>query len=203
MRRKTLLIAGSVGLLMGSLAAQTLPPPRTASAAPTVPSFKAEFLFQLDDLETKFVRLAEAIPQERYSWRPGEGVRSIGEVYTHVAGTNYGFMMDLGMVLPEGYKNLRSFTILKEKAQIVAALRQSFANMRAAVNALPPDMDRTVKLFGRETSARNVLYIVSLHITEHLGQSIAYSRSVGTIPPWTADLETKQAAPKASEPEKK
>jgi hypothetical protein len=58
----------------------------TLSAQPAdggkAPGFRDLFLNQLKDVETKVVGLAEAMPQEKYTWRPAEGVRSISEVYS-------------------------------------------------------------------------------------------------------------------------
>src|SRR5882724_4245997 len=62
---------------------------QSPNAATTASGPRAELLRQLDDAQQKLVALAEAIPQEKYSWRPGEGVRSVSEVYMHVAGANY------------------------------------------------------------------------------------------------------------------
>ncbi|MGA8012706.1 MAG: hypothetical protein WB949_09790, partial [Candidatus Acidiferrales bacterium] len=47
----------------------------------TAPSYdmKAQSLLDLDAMHKKFVSLAEAIPAEKFTWRPGDGVRSISE----------------------------------------------------------------------------------------------------------------------------
>ncbi|HUS19405.1 MAG TPA: DinB family protein [Terriglobales bacterium] len=198
---RTRCFVGALALLVGSFASAQTAASAPAPATPTT-GFKAEFLKQLDDLETKTVRLAEAIPQEKYSWRPSEGVRSIGEVYAHIAAGNYSFTRNLGVKAPVGL-DLRNIEKLTDKGQIVAALKQSFVDMRAGVTALTPDLDRSVKLFGSDSSVRNVLFGVSVHISEHLGQSIAYARSVGVVPPWTADQQAQRAVPKAAEPVKK
>src|SRR2546430_17376293 len=65
--------------------------------------FRAEFLTQLDDVEKKMVSLAEAMPESKYFWRPGEGVRSVGEVYVHLASANYGIPIFLGVKPPAGF----------------------------------------------------------------------------------------------------
>lgn len=193
--RLTLGMLLTAGLLLSASA-------QTAPAAPASGGFVAEFLKQLDDLEKKTVSLAEAIPQEKYSWRPGEGVRSVGEVYAHTTVGNYGFTRNLGVKAPAGM-DLRNHEKVTDKAKIVAALKQSFADVRASVNALPAgDMDKVVKLFGSDTTVRGVLFQLSVHISEHLGQSIAYARSAGVVPPWTAERQA-QATPKPAEPAKK
>jgi uncharacterized damage-inducible protein DinB len=63
------------------------------------------------------------------------------------------------------------------------------------------DLDKAVKMFGgRESTVRNALFIMQVHQSEHLGQSIAYARSVNVVPPWT---EERQAAQKKAAAEKK
>lgn len=47
------------------------------------------FVADLDSLQARFLALANAIPDEKYSWRPAPGVRSIGETFLHVASQYY------------------------------------------------------------------------------------------------------------------
>jgi hypothetical protein len=56
----------------------------------------ADLLKNLDDTEKKIVSLAEAVPADKYTWRPAEGVRSISEVFMHIAGANYMIPTALG-----------------------------------------------------------------------------------------------------------
>lgn len=62
--------------------------PASAAAAPTSGA-RAEFIDRLDFYEQRFTTLAQAVPPEKYTWRPGEGVRSISEVFMHVAAANF------------------------------------------------------------------------------------------------------------------
>ena len=79
-----------VGLMPSIQAQESLDhkAPAMASAAPTS-GFRAEFLEGIAYYEQRYTRLAEAMPAEKYTWRPGEGVRSVGEVFTHIIGANY------------------------------------------------------------------------------------------------------------------
>ena len=58
----------------------------TPSAAEMV---RQQFMTDLDTLQSKFLALAEAIPAEKYAWRPAPGVRSVGEAFMHVASEYY------------------------------------------------------------------------------------------------------------------
>lgn len=87
-----ILTAFSLGL-MPSSQAQDKPaekPPQYMGRALVQPNsgFRAEFLEEIAYYEQRFARLAEAIPAERYTWRPADGVRSVGEVFAHVAVAN-------------------------------------------------------------------------------------------------------------------
>ena len=61
------------------------------------------------------------MPEEKYAWRPAEGVRSIGEVYVHIAGANYLFSTFIGAKVPAGITPTMEKTVTK-KAEIVELL---------------------------------------------------------------------------------
>jgi len=142
--------------------------------------------------------LAEAIPAEKYAWRPADGVRSVGEVYVHVAGGNYLLGSMLGVKRPEGTGPDMEKKI-RDKATIVPGLKASYDYVRGAIEGLSDaDLDKKVNFFGTEITERAVLLRALGHSHEHLGQSIAYARMNGITPPWTAAeaAAEKKAAPK-------
>jgi uncharacterized damage-inducible protein DinB len=172
-----------------------------ASAQPadkTPPSYdmKAQALIDIEDLQKKFVGLAGAIPPEKYTWRPAYGVRSISEVFLHISAANYGFPDLLGSATPAGLdlKNLEKSTT--DKAQIIEQLNKSFANAHAAVEAMTnADFAKPLKKLGPDANYGDVVYLMVTHAHEHLGQSIAYARANGVVPPWTAAAAKKMAQP--------
>lgn len=158
------------------------------SKTPAAPKagFRAEALEQLDEVEKKIEDLANGVPAEKYSWRPAEGVRSISEVYVHIAGSNYFFMTFLGfkppMKMDPGME--KSVTM---KTDVVKMLRPSFDHVRHAIlNLTNKDLEKTTEMFGNTVTYRNALITALAHLHEHLGQSIAYARVNGIVPPWTA-----------------
>lgn len=159
-----------------------------AAPAPAAPSsgFRADFLGQLDDVSKKILDLAEAVPADKYSWRPGKGVRSVSEVYMHVVVANYFLPSFMGVQPPAGIDRSTE-TGVTDKAKVVAMLRQSFDNVRSVVLKTPDaDLDKKVKVFGGgEMSERALIMTMGNHMHEHLGQSIAYARSNGVTPPWS------------------
>jgi uncharacterized damage-inducible protein DinB len=47
-------------------------------------------------------------------------------------------------------------------------------------------LDNMVDFFGQKMTVRSVLLALTGHMHEHFGQSIAYARMQGIVPPWTA-----------------
>lgn len=159
---------------------------QTQPATAPATGFRADFLQLLDEVQEKLVSLAEAVPAEKYGWRPGEGVRSISEVYMHIAGGNYLLPSFIGIPAPDGISRDMEKTVT-EKPKVIEALKQSFDHLRqATLKTSDADLDKKANLFGREASYREVFMIISNHCHEHLGQSIAYARMNGVVPPWSA-----------------
>lgn len=173
-------------LVLPSLAAaRTQNAPRQATPAPAPKhGFRAEFFASLDEVEEKIVSLAEATPADKFAWRPAPGVRSISEVYMHVAGGNYFLATFIGVKAPSRNGDMESK--VTAKPDVIAELKKSFQHLRNAVSATPDaDLEKSVKMFGNQTTYRAVQVTMLNHLHEHLGQAIAYSRMNGVVPPWS------------------
>lgn len=174
------------------VAAQDKP---AATPAASVAGVRGEFLDEVAFYEQRFTRLAEAIPADKFSWRPADGVRSIGEVYMHVVSANYGFAKMLGTDFPAGVDPKTMMAIAGDKAKVVQALKDSFAHMRQAILAIKDsDLDNSLKTPRGQSTVRGAFFLISGHYGEHLGQSIAYAREVGIVPPWTEERQKQDAA---------
>lgn len=175
--RVTLVAVAAIALAAPALRAQM---------APTT-GWRAEFITVLDAAEAKYVQLAEAMPADKMTWRPAAGVRSVSEVFLHVAGSNYGLAARLGAAAPAGVDLRTLEKSTTDKAEIVRHLRAGFAHFRNAVIAFPEnEPERKMRLFGpQEVTTRYFLYFSADHNGEHLGQLIAYARSNGVTPPWS------------------
>ena len=170
-------------------------PGATVANAPTS-GYRAEFLEDVAYYEQRYTRLAEAMPADKYSWRPAEGVRSVGEVYTHIIMANYGVARAFGTAFPTGFDPKAVPAMSGDKAKVLQGLKESFAHFRGAVLALSDaDADKPQKMFNRETTLRGSLMMIDRHWGEHLGQSIAYARVNGVVPPWTEELQQQQQKP--------
>ena len=211
--KKLLISATALALLLSASASSSFalsgPAAQSAPAATqakdtTPPSYdmKPQALLDLDGMHQKFVALATAVPAEKYSWRPAEGVRSIGEVFLHVAGANYAIPNYMGTPVPPGFE-MKSFDkSLTDKAQIIEALNKSFASAHAAIEAMTnADFNKPLPKLGPDANYGDVIYLLVTHAHEHLGQSIAYARMNGIVPPWTAAAEAAAKAKKQAAPE--
>jgi uncharacterized damage-inducible protein DinB len=145
---------------------------------------KAEFTRNLDYAGDKLIQLAEAMPADKYSWRPAEGVRSFGEVLLHAAGGNFMIPSFIGAKMPEGHDPKTFETSTTKKEEIIAHLKKSLEHVKSAANAVS-DSDTSAKWFLGEGSKREILFFTAAHNHEHLGQLIAYARMNGVTPPWS------------------
>jgi uncharacterized damage-inducible protein DinB len=165
----------------------TLLYPLTAFAQGTESSsaFFSDVKNDFSESKEKIISLAEAIPAEKYTWRPEEGVRSISEVLMHIAGSNYFLMSFAGIKTPENADENMGKDVT-EKEKVVAALKTSFNDLFDNLQKLNEKMlDNRVKMFGNEVSIRTVIFTEMGHLHEHLGQLIAYARMNGIVPPWS------------------
>jgi len=167
-----------MGLVLG---VTTIP-----AAEPAPGGMRTMYLGQLADMEKKMTSLAAAMPAEKYSWRPAPGVRSIGEVYVHIAGANFMFPSMAGVKPPAGLSRDMEKTVT-EKTKVQDVVKQSCEHARqAAMGLSDEDMSKPVKMFGRDTTYGGLFFTMANHMHEHLGQSIAYARTNGVVPPWSA-----------------
>jgi uncharacterized damage-inducible protein DinB len=178
-------------LLPGATFANDNPAPAGAS------DVKGDLLTWIQRGESELAQLADAMPESTYGWRPGEGVRSVGEVFMHVAAANYGVPTFVGVPAPAGFKFESYEGSLTKKADIVKALHDSFAHMEAALKATSDaDLNKPAEFFGMKTTVRGAYFLLLSHVHEHLGQSIAYARMNKVTPPWTAKQQEAAAAQK-------
>ena len=69
---------------------------------------------------------------------------------------------------------------------VVDHLRRSLDHVRDLVREMDEGaLSRTARLYGRDTQAWAVLFQLQAHMNEHVGQSVAYARMNGIVPPWS------------------
>jgi uncharacterized damage-inducible protein DinB len=154
---------------------------------PIVADLKANF----DAEMKKAIALAEAIPEEKYGYRPALNVRSTGEVLVHIANGNREFLTamkgatrdDMMKLFKEQAEKERTLTA---KAAIIAEMKASADEIHQALDAEnEQSLKRPVPTFGPQATAQRVWIETVGHVAEHLGQLIAYARANGIKPPWS------------------
>ena len=165
----------------------------------TIPGFAQqlvlvqEFVGQLVFVQGRITDLANAVPQSAYEWRPAEGVRSVSEVYLHAAFANYICVTVSGGTVPKEVGFEMDFskanawdTQTTDKTVVLEKVNESFEILKERVGMLTEeDLNREVEVFGMKMSTRNFIISMIAHAHEHLGQSIAYARINGVVPPWS------------------
>ena len=142
---------------------------------------QAAFAKDAGTLSDKFTGLARVM-SGKYDWKPGQGVRSVGDVFNLIVEEN-GLLADTLM----GKTNTGAEPApITDSGKMQDALKASYANLQKAITGLSDnDLQTTVKLFGRDWTKQDALMHVLEDQHEHLGQSIAYARSNGVVPPWS------------------
>ena len=124
---------------------------------------------------------AEKMPEENYSFKPTDAVRSFGQVVGHVADAQYLFC---SASLGEKNPALKIEQTKTSKADLIAALKDAFAYCDKAYEGMTDaSATQTVKLFGRDMAKPIVLTVNNMHTTEHYGNLIVYLRLKNIVPP--------------------
>ena len=149
----------------------------------------ADLLAPLNEIERKLLGLADAFPETKYAWRPQPGMRSVGELFVHIADSNQLMLgISTGAVAPENQISVNGTmeTAPLSKAIIRARLVASFSAVRKEMEAARHGgLARETIFFGTPSTQRGVLAYLDTHAAEHLGQAITYARLCGVRPPWT------------------
>jgi uncharacterized damage-inducible protein DinB len=179
----------SIGFLVALMLLAAAP-----AGAQTREGLMGDLLKDVAEVETKIVGLAKALPEGSYGWRPGAGVRSVGEVLAHVASDNYFLPAAMGLAAPAetgiSGKDFKTAAAFEKRPmtrdQVIAELAKSFAFLKTSMSAVTDaQLNAPIELFGQKTTQRSMWITTATHLHEHLGQLIAYARSNKVTPPWS------------------
>jgi uncharacterized damage-inducible protein DinB len=132
----------------------------------------------------QLIALAEATPAGKFAWRPAPGVRSIGEVYMHIAIANFYLLSVTG--LKEPVVSVSMEKTVTAKSDVIDWLQRSLDAVGAARAQLKPgDLDRKVTIDNKVVTVDGMYLRIIVHANEHMGQSVAYARMNGIVPPWS------------------
>jgi uncharacterized damage-inducible protein DinB len=134
-------------------------------------------------LSDKFAGLARVMAG-KYDWKPGEGVRSVGDVFNLIV-TENGLLVETLTGASGGRGGGRGAQV-SEPEKLQEALKTSYANVQKTIAGLSDaDLKAPVKLFGKDFTRESAVRYLFADQHEHLGQSIAYARINGVVPPWS------------------
>jgi uncharacterized damage-inducible protein DinB/quercetin dioxygenase-like cupin family protein len=130
----------------------------------------------------KFTALAGAMAG-KYEWRPGAGVRSVGDVFNLIVMEN-GMLTNVltgNATQPAGKPEP-----IADPVKMQQALAASYKDLQSAIkNLSAADLAASVKFFGMDMTKQGAIMLLLGDQHEHLGQSIAYARTNGVVPPWS------------------
>lgn len=188
-RRQALKLALSLAVTLAALAPVRAAAAQDALDVKSAARIRKEYLDDLDSTHVKFMALAKAIPADKYSWRPGAGVRSVSEVFMHIAGEWYFYgPRSVGGKEPADFgvpkEKLPALEKITAKDQVIAELEKSWTYCKGEVNGVDAaQLTGKYKPWGQNLTESAFGMAGDQH--EHLGQLIAYARSVGVKPPWS------------------
>jgi uncharacterized damage-inducible protein DinB len=143
--------------------------------------FQAAFGEDAGTLSKKFTGLAQVMAG-KYEWKPGQGVRSVGDVFNLIVEEN-GLLAD---ALTGKTNTGTEPAPITDPGKMQEALKASYANLQKAITGLSDnDLQTRVKLFGEDMTKQEAVMLILEDQHEHLGQSIAYARINGVVPPWS------------------
>jgi uncharacterized damage-inducible protein DinB len=140
---------------------------------------------ELRHVSNQLIALAEATPDEKFSWRPAPGVRSTSEVYMHIVMANFYLLSVTGPKMPDDLKEGMD-TSVTSKAEVIKWLKRSLEAVEEAHMRVPAaDFQKKVHVAKRDATVDGMYLRILVHNNEHMGQLIAYARMSGVKPPWS------------------
>src|SRR5690348_8664275 len=165
--------------VMCALAVALMVPLAPAQSQPA--GLQAAFAKDAGTLSDKFTGLARVM-SGKYDWKPAQGVRSVADVFNPIVNEN-GLLAGVLSGTPNAGTSPAPIT---DPEKMQEALKASYLNLQKAITGLSDeDLQAPVKLFGRDTTKFGAVMHILVDQHEHLGQSIAYARSNGVVPPWS------------------
>src|SRR5271156_1170771 len=134
----------------------------------------------------QLLALAQAIPADKYSWRPAPGVRSVSEVFMHIAIANFYLLSITGPKMPAEITSDEMEETVKTKLEVFGYLERSLdAVKEARAHLKPGDLQHKVVIEGKTVDVEGMYLRIIVHDNEHMGQLVAYARMNGIVPPWS------------------
>jgi uncharacterized damage-inducible protein DinB len=156
------------------------------------------FLRQLEEQEYEVRSAAEAMPAEKWSYRPAQGlfksekpafgpaeVRTFGEQVKHIACANFAFAAELDGVKPPEACDKGGPSPAKTRAELLAYLRDSFVALKKSLSSITAKnmYDPIEGPYAGPNTRLGLAAVCVWHAADHYGQMIIYLRLNGIVPP--------------------
>jgi uncharacterized damage-inducible protein DinB len=177
MRKLTLLIC------LVATAAVAFSQEQSKTAAPLTQDnpFSTHNKFLYGGMKLILLRSAEKMPEENYSFKPTDVVRSYGQILGHVVDVQYSFC---SVVLGEKDPNPNIEKTKTSKADLIAALKEVFTYCDRAYEGMTDASGAImVRHLGMNTTKLALLNGNVLHMIEHYGNLVTYMRLKNIVPP--------------------
>jgi uncharacterized damage-inducible protein DinB len=127
------------------------------------------------------VRSADKVPAELYSFRATPEVRSMAELYGHIADAMFGMCATAAGSKPPRTGIEKAVTA---KAELITALKEAVAYCNTAFDGMTDQKGvESVPFYFGPTPRLSVLYFVVTHTYEHYGNLVTYMRLKNIVPP--------------------
>lgn len=165
---------------------------KTVAPKDDVPKTVAESLSNtLEFAEGSFLGMAEAMPEDKYSFVPTAGkfddARTFGEQVKHVACAQFAFFNEFEGKKPPDDCEKGGHDPAKTKAELIKYLKDSFDYGNRVLATLTPAnaVDRVEGRYAGPNTKLGISVVAVWHVTDHYGQLVEYLRMNGIVPPMT------------------
>jgi uncharacterized damage-inducible protein DinB len=156
----------------------TLP---VASFAQSANPLTANVKIQLGALTGFVIRSAEKVPEDLYSFRATPDVRSMGQLFGHIADALFSMCSTAGGAKPPRTGIEKT---VSAKPALIEALKEGVAYCNTVINGMTDQKGtETVPFYFGPTPRLSVLYFAVTHTYEHYGNLVTYMRLKNIVPP--------------------
>src|SRR5215472_7621097 len=186
------------GAARAQSAQQTEPRQPAAAEISKKETVASVFLRGLQSQEYEVRSAAEAMPEEKYGYRPAEGkfknekveggpaeVRTFAQQVKHVACSNFGFAAELDGQTPPAGCAMEGPSPAKSKKELLIYLRDSFAAVRKSLGAMDAKnmFDPIEGPYAGPNTRLGIATVIVWHNADHYGQMTLYLRENNIVPP--------------------
>lgn len=152
----------------------------------------------LDFQEYEFRSVAEAMPEEKWNYRPASAlfknekpefglaeVRTFAEQVKHVACANFAFAAELDGTKPPDACDKGGPSPAKTRVELLNYLRDSFSALKKSLTAITAQnmYDPIEGPYAGPNTRLGLGAVCIWHVADHYGQMVIYLRENGIVPP--------------------